>query len=109
MNNEFVVTRKHLMEILRDAMSDASEDAWSASWYSGLEELLPDVCRKMTGKRKTTSYRTIYIDPTSATLMCEIADVLGHWVDMHGNAYVPACDKKNGKYHEEQDETNGQT
>ena len=34
MNNEFVVTRKHLMEILRDAMSDASEDAWSASWYS---------------------------------------------------------------------------
>lgn len=68
-------------------------------WEHDTEETLPAACRIiMTGAHVFPGnvYKWVRdgkLDRLQVSLMCHLADQLGHWVNYRGEAHIPECDK----------------
>ena len=81
--------RMALTQALGEVMSTVSEFTWAAGWYSGIEEKLPPVVRRMRFRQKAEA--PWLITPMQTQTMLTIADRLGHWAkyDSYYDCFMP--------------------
>jgi len=84
-------TRHAVLQRLGNAMSDISEECWSAGWLGGTEYYVPELCRRAAETGRPQRWGPGTITPVQALGLVYLAEQLGHWADLDdaGVGYVP--------------------
>jgi hypothetical protein len=84
-------TRHSVLQLLGKAMSDISEDCWSAGWLGGTEYDVPELCRRAVESDVPQRWGGDVITPERARGLLYLAEQIGSWADLDeaGVAYVP--------------------
>jgi hypothetical protein len=84
-------TRHALLQLLGNAMSDISEEAYCAGWVVGTQYFVPELCRRAEATRQTQFWGHGEVTPEQARGLVALAELVGSWANMDeaGVAYVP--------------------
>ena len=84
-------TRHSLVQLLGGAMSDISEDCWSAGWLTGGEDFIPELCRRAVATGLPQKFGQGYVTAERARGLVYLAEHIGCWANWDPNAdeYVP--------------------
>ena len=75
-------TRYSLLQLLGEAMSGLSEDCWAAGWPKGLEDYLPELCRRAVETGVPQKFGVGYVTPLRARGLCFVAELIGSWANI---------------------------
>lgn len=74
--------RRELMQELGTLMSQLSEACFCAGWLGGTELFVPALCQQALVTKSVRYWGVGEVTPELAAKMVDIAERLGHWVDM---------------------------
>src|SRR5687768_6899175 len=80
-----------LVQQLGAAMSDLSEECYYASWMSGSEDVIPELCRRALATGIPQHWGHGHVTPDTARRLTDLAERAGAWADLHpqDDTYVP--------------------
>src|SRR6266540_3763096 len=84
-------TRHAVLQLLGKAMSDISEDCWSAGWLGGTESDVPELCRRAVESGQPQRWGGGTVTPEKALGLMYLAEQIGCWADLDeaGVGFVP--------------------
>ncbi len=84
-------TRHSLVQLLGGAMSEISEDCWSAGWLTGGEDFIPELCISAATTGVSRKFGLGYVTAERARGLVYLAGHIGCWAnwDPNGDEYVP--------------------
>ena len=84
-------TRHAVLQLLGQAMSDISEECWSAGWLGGTEHHVPELCRRAVETGKPQRWGPGEVTLGRARALLYLAEQLGCWADLDelGVGYLP--------------------
>lgn len=80
-----------LVQQLGAAMSDLSEECYSAGWMSGSEDEIPELCRRALATGVVQHWGHGSVTPEVARRLTELAERAGAWANLHpqDDTFVP--------------------
>lgn len=85
-------TNRHdLIQQLGAAMNDVSEGCYCAGWLAGIEDVLPELCRRAIETGRAQRWGHGEVTPETAKKLWAMAERAGAWADLHSldDSYVP--------------------
>ncbi len=77
-------TRYGLLQLLGDAMSAISEEAYCASWLPRTASIIHELCRRAVEEQRPQIWGNAELTPPRAKAMIFIAEQIGAWANLNG-------------------------
>ena len=71
--------RPYALCLLHDFASEISEQCWCAQWIDGLEDTLPQLCKKVLQTGEAQPYGQGVVTVQDATILQGMVEGLGGW------------------------------